>query len=383
MLKLAIGHSNDPDSLVAIEEALENCVLELGESIPQAGILLAAIDFDRSLILQQILEKFPNIELIGGTTDGEISSILGFQQNSLILGLFVAEGVDIKAGIGHQVSQYPENATRQAVEQALAKSSLTPQLCLTFPEGLLAGGVSIVEGLGAALGKSVPIVGGLTADQWRLEKTYQFYRDQVFNDAVPILIFSGNLSVSSGVASGWSPIGQKAKITKVRKNIVYEIDGKPALEFYHYYLGGLSPSQEYPLAVFDEQEQQYYMRAPSIYDADTGSITFFAEIPEQATVQITQTSREAILAACESSITNALSAYPGTEPEAAMFFSCASRRQILGTRTRKECEIARSFLPEILPFFGFYAHGEIAPLETAKATRFHNETFITVLLGTK
>ncbi|NJR66826.1 MAG: translation initiation factor IF-1 [Leptolyngbyaceae cyanobacterium CRU_2_3] len=43
---------------------------------PQAGILFAAIDFDHELILRRIQQAFPGIALIGGTTNGEISSVL-------------------------------------------------------------------------------------------------------------------------------------------------------------------------------------------------------------------------------------------------------------------------------------------------------------------
>jgi hypothetical protein len=73
--------------------------------------------------------------------------------------------------------------------------------------------------------------------------------------------------------------------------------------------------------------------------------------------------------------------YPGKMPAAALFFSCASRRQILGSRTQEEYQIAQSCLSQSLPSCGFYTNGEIAPLEDRGISYFHNETFITLLLG--
>lgn len=70
MFKAVVGHSNDPDSLSAVEEVLQQCASSLAGDILKAGIIFAAIDFDHSLILQQIDRAFPGIELIGGTTDG-------------------------------------------------------------------------------------------------------------------------------------------------------------------------------------------------------------------------------------------------------------------------------------------------------------------------
>lgn len=57
------------------------------------------------LILQRIQDAFPGIELIGGTTNGEISSILEFQQDSLTLMLFASDEVEICAGIGRGASK--------------------------------------------------------------------------------------------------------------------------------------------------------------------------------------------------------------------------------------------------------------------------------------
>lgn len=275
MFKTAVGHSNDPDSLSAIEEVLQQCVSSLGGDIPKAGILFSAIDFEHALILQQIHQFFPGIELIGGTTDGEISSVLEFQQDSITLMLFCSDEVEINAGVGRKVSVDPIAVTKQAVEQAKAKTTETPRLCLTHPESLTISGVSILHGLKLALGQNVPIFGGLAGDQSRYQNTYQFFQTEVLSDSVPILLFSGTILFSHGVASGWHPIGQISQVTKVDKNILYEIDGKPALDFYHHYLGLLPPSMEYPLAVFDQNRDNFYIRAPIAYNQDSGSITFF------------------------------------------------------------------------------------------------------------
>lgn len=383
MLNVVVGHSNDPDSLSAITEVIEQCHHSLGDKLPQAGIVFAAIDFDYEIILQEIVQAFPGIELIGGTTDAEISSVLKFQQDSIALMLFSADDIEIYAGLGRELSKDPILATEQAVTQAKAKikNQASSQLCLTVPESLTVDGVSIVEGLKLALGNNIPIFGGLTADQWKFKKTYQFFQTEILNDAVPILIFSGKFLFSQGVASGWHPLGKKSQVTKVEKNILYEIDGKPALEFYHHYLGGLPPSGEYPLAVFESETEEFYMRAPSFYDMQNGSITFLGEIPKNAFVQIAQASRDEILGAAKTSITNALKNYPGTKPDAALFFSCAARRQLLGTRTIEEYQLAQEFLSTDIPGCGFYTHGEISPLNSGGETRLHHETFVTLLIG--
>ncbi|MEG4998681.1 FIST signal transduction protein [Microcoleus sp. B4-D4] len=382
MLKVVVGHSNDPDSLEAITEVLEQCHQSLSGDIPQAGILFAAIDFDHLLILQQINQTYPEIQLIGGTTDGEMSSVLGFEQDSVSLMLFCSDRITIRAGLGRGISQDLEAAVETAIVQAKTGHQEPIKLCITFPESLTASAALMLDSLNQALEKKVPIFGGLAADQWRFQQTYQFFGTEVFSDAIPILLISGDILFSHGVASGWKPVGKKGTVTKASQNILYEIDRQPALEFYHHYLGKLPPSSEYPLAVFDVDESHYYMRAPSgVCDRVLGSVTFFGDIPEGAIVQITETTHDRILTASQISMMQALENYPGKVPAAALYFSCSSRRQILGSRTKEEYALTQTGLTQELPSSGFYTYGEISPFKHQKISCFHNETFITLLLG--
>ena len=382
MLKAFVGHSNDPDSLAAITEVLEQCHDSLSGELPQAGILFAAIDFDHTLILQEIHQQYPEIQLIGGTTDGEISSVLGFEQDSLILMLFCSDRITIRAGIGRGISQDLQAAIQTAVVQAKTGHQDPIKLCITIPESLTASAALMLDSLNQALGKQVPIFGGLTADQWRFQQTYQFFGTEVCSDAIPILLISGEILFSHGIASGWNPLGKKGTVTKASQNILYEIDRKPALEFYHRYLGKMPPSLEYPLAVFDVNESHYYMRAPSgADDPVVGSVTFFGDIPEGAIVQITETTHDHILTASRRSMMQALENYPGKVPAAALYFSCCARRQILGSRTKEEYALTQTCLTQALPSCGFYTYGEISPLKHQKISYFHNETFITLVLG--
>jgi len=383
MFKTVVGHSNDTDSFEAVTEILEQCLESLAGITPNAGILFAACDFNHSLILQQIYARFPNLELIGGTTDGEISSILEFQEDSLTLMLFCSDEIEFCAGVGTKASLDSVAAAQAAIKQATSNSRQKVVLCVTVPDGLSSSGVAIIDSLKQELGDNLPIVGGLTADGGNFQKTYQFYNQEVLSDSIPIMLFSGDLLISCGVNSGWNPIGKKSTITKAEKNIIYEIDHQPALDFYQYYLGELSPSIEYPLAVFEPDNKHFYMRAPISHDTEQGSITFFGDLPQGAVVQITEGNCEGILTSSELSIQQALNDYPGTQPDAALFFSCTARRQILNTRAEEEYQFAKKHLNKALPSCGFYTYGEIAPLEKYGSTLFHNETFITLLIGTK
>lgn len=381
MFKVAVGHSNDFVSEEAIADAIAQCQENLAGIKPQAGILLAGIEFDREVILEAVNQAFPDLELIGGTTDGEISSVLGFEQDSLVLMLFCSDRIQIRAGMGYNVSQDPEAAAQSAIAQARCHTD-NIALCVALPESLTTSAVIVLDSLKTALDNKTPVFGGLTADGWQFKQTYQFFKTEVCSDALPVLLFSGPLAFSHGVASGWQPIGKQGVVTKVEHNVIYEIDSRPAIEFYHHYIGPRPPSSEYPLAVFEEGNDSYYLRAPSsTYDPETGSVFFFGDIPLNARVQISETNRDRILSASQASMQQALDHYPGRNPLAALFFSCTSRRQLLGTRTQEEYQLVQKCWNQDLMSCGFYTNGEIAPLQQKSSPYFHNETFITLLLG--
>jgi hypothetical protein len=88
MFTAVVGHSEDLDTLAAANEILAQCRSKLKGTVPRAGLLFAAIDFDHQVLLDEINRHYPGIQLIGCSTDGEISSDLGFREDSVTLILF-------------------------------------------------------------------------------------------------------------------------------------------------------------------------------------------------------------------------------------------------------------------------------------------------------
>lgn len=383
MFKVVVGHSNDPDSVEAIAEIIEQCLKSLAGTIPQAGIVFAAMDFEHSVILKKIMQQFPQLELIGGTSSAEISSEMGFQQDSLTLMLFCSDEIEIKAGIGHDVSKNPRNSVKEAISQATSKSYQEESMCLTLIDGLNFSSSKTVEAINQELKGKIPVFGGVTADSLKFTQTYQFYQQEICSDAVVMLIFSGKLLFASRTGNGWHSLSKPKKVTKAQDNILYEVEEKTALEFYKYYLNDSYPSLKYPLAVYEENSDKFYLRVPFDHDAKLGSVQFFANIAEGATVQIMETNVERILTSAQGAMTNALQDYPGTEAAAVMFFSCASRLNILGTKAAAEYQLTSSCFSRTYPYIGFYTFGEIAPLQKDGTTFLHNESAIALVLGTR
>jgi hypothetical protein len=386
MFVAASGHSEDIDTLSAFAEVREQCEAAMEGKPPQAGLLFAGMDFEHQELLDAISDAWPGIELIGCTTDGELSSCLGFRDDSISLLLLASDTIGFATGLGRGLSEDAETACKQAVKQARAKIELEPRLCIVLPESLNISGQKTVEALSKALGEDVDLFGGRAADHRKYESTRQFCGREVVSDSVPILLLSGPLFYSFGVASGWKPIGDPGYITRSQGNVVYKIDGAPAVEFYHRFLGKeFKLSADIPLIILNDEGKPEYLRPSSgEVDEETGAITYLSDVPEGVRAQISITDRAAILEGCEEAIRKALQGFPDIKkPEAAVIVSCSARKLLLGTKTSEEFRIVREKIGQDIPICGFYSFGEIGPQKTDSTKPImHHETFTMLLLGT-
>lgn len=383
MLQVAIGHSEDVLTEEAAIEVIQQVRDVFGERIPQAGILFAGLLFEHELILQKITEAFPGIELIGCSSDGELSSELGGQEDSVAFLALYSDVIEFRAGVGTSLSQDIRAAAHEAIEQARSRCTQEPRLGIMFPESLGSSCNDIIACVLEELGETFPLFGGTAADRWRFQRTYQFCGSKCYSDAIPILLLAGPLSFSQGCGSGWNPLGRIARVTRSEKNIVYEINGQSALSFYQSYLGRhVRPSAELPLAVLAEGSDSFYLRAPLLYDEEEESIRFAGDIPNGALVQLSTAHREQMLEATKASAEEAKTEFRGEKPSIVLLVSCVARKLLLGTRSNEEVRLFKETFPDV-PVFGFHSYGEIGSFYNDERPHFHNETIISLILGTE
>ena len=385
MLKIAVGHSEDVDTLIAVETVIDQCRRQLGNLEPQAGIVFAGIDYEHRKILTEIHTRYPRLELVGCTTAGELSSISGNSDDSIGLVLLHSDTLDIKSGVGRNISEDPAASIRSALAAARSTGSRSPSLCLIFPDSYNPSFQAIVDSLNAELGPQCPVFGGGAGTLESEKAPLQFYGNEVLQNALPLLLFSGDLECEFTVNNSWRPLGMRARVTDVSGTTVRKIEDMPALDFYRYYVGPHGhPAAEFPLAVFDEDENHFYVRTPMDFDEDSGSVSFAGPIPLGATVQLTETTREQMIENTQTSIESAFQQATQTwRPSAALVFSCVTRKGILGTRTSEELHILKNHLPAHVPIMGFYSFGEFSPLQKNQISRMHSSTMVTLLLGEK
>lgn len=383
---MVVGQSDEVAPADAIAAAIEECKGALGDLRPQAGILFSAFDsFDPS-VATALRDAFPDATVVGSTSAAEISSSGGYQEDSIALAMFASDVVDVTTGLGTGLSRDIDAACQTAAAQALAATDREPKVCIMLAEGFTADPQATLDAMARALPDGVVIVGGTSAgrDFSAVRPSYQFAGDVVTDDGVAILLFSGALSVSTAVGTGWRTLGATGTVTGSASGAVLEIDHRPATEFLGRYLDVTGPASfGNPLSVTEAGGDEPYYRAITGTDPAIGSVLVAGQVPVGAVVQVTTADTDDILGGTRAALNRAVDAFPaGVRPEAALFFSCAVRRFLLGSRTRVEADIARSILGSTLPMAGIYCNGEIGPVHGVETSRYFNETFVAILLGT-
>lgn len=386
-MRAVIGHSDEVDTRDAVEDVLAQCRSQLQGERPKAALVFMSVDYDHHKALAAIRNEWEDLPLVGASSDGEFSSRFGFAMDSILITLLCGDGFEATVGLGRNLSADIEAAVEDAV--ATGCGSKAPAVALTtFAPSTNAS--EVIRKLNSRIDlASCPVLGGLSGDHREFSRMKEFCGEEVLSDSLPILFLHGSISVSWGVASGWTPVGREHTVTRSDGHIVHEIDGKPALETYKLHYGEVNDGNlgEYPLAVYSNgMDGPWTLRAAMGSNPETGELRFAGEVPEGDTVRMTEVVPDGILSGTLSSISDALDRFGGTHPQVALLFSCAARKWVLGSKAEDEVKEVQKALQKRkfadLALSGLYVYGEIAPPQNETASAFHNETCVAVLLGT-
>ena len=385
MFRMAVGHSDDVDPDDAIATAIDQCRSGLGGLSPRAIVVVASFPSFRPTMLAAVSAAFPGAAIVGATSAAEISSAEGFREDSVSVTAFASDVVDVTVGLGRGLETDLETACRVAVAEALEATEQPPRVCVVLTEAFVVDAQRTIDALAAALPDDVVILGGGSArDRVReIRPTFQFRGNEVADDGVAILLFSGPLAVSVAIGTGWRTIGRRGVVTRARSGIIETIDDRPALEFVSRLITPGPGLAANPLAVFEGPGDAFYLRTMLPIPDPPGAVLIMGSVREGLEVQLTTATTDEILAGAKASIADALAGFPAAAtPEGALVFSCALRKSLLGSRTQVEAKLVRAALGVDVPVAGMYCFGEIGPVGEAGGSRILNETFVTLLLGT-
>ncbi len=365
-----------------------NMPLPTGDDGPDTLVLAFAAPryADDWAPLAQLAAAFPRAQLIGCSTAGEIAGA-AVQDASISATVVRFDGTRLRRA----ATRIATAADSRAAGARLAGQLAAPDLRAVFvlSDGLCVNGSALVEGMAQELTPDVAITGALAGDGSAFSRTWLAGREgPQAHQACAIGFYGPRLRVGHGCDGGWHDFGPERRITRAEGNVLFELDGRPALDLYKTYLGeraaGLpGTALLFPLAVRREGagEQATLVRTILGIDEAQRSLTFAGDLPQGGIARLMRANADQLIDSAARASRQAMQAVQDLGgPTLVVSVSCVGRRLVLGERTDEEVETVAECAPPGAVHLGLYSYGEISPMVPGGTSELHNQTMTVTTL---
>lgn len=331
---------------------------------------------DRPGPVERVVAAYPRSGIIGCSSSGEIHGTR-ILDDSVAVAVAKFDQVTLRLANARISNTDNSFAAGKEIAGQLAAPDLRAVLMLS--DGLHVNGSELVRGVNSILPASVTVTGGLAGDGDRFERTWVIADRRLTPGFVIAAGLYGNaVRVGHGSKGGWDAFGVERLVTRSKGNVLFELDGKPALQLYKEYLGerasGLpAAGLLFPLTLrAARNDDKRLVRTILAVDEANQSMTFAGDIPEGYYAQLMCANFDRLIQGAGEA---ALSTRAGPTGQASLSIaiSCVGRRLVLGERAEEETEAVLEVLPPDTRQIGFYSYGEISPYASGHCD-LHNQT---------
>jgi hypothetical protein len=354
-------------------------------SRPAAEYSLVLAFADRLLMQEPSLavglrEHFPGAQFVIGSTAGEIFKNHG-RVGTAVAAAFQFDHTQIKT-VSRNIANFSDSF-ELGKQLAAELPSTGLKYVYLLSDGNQVNGSQLIQGINTSLPKDVLVTGGMAGDGDRFLATLTGLNGEMGEGNVILVGFYGDrIRVGYGTQGGWLYLGPDRTITSSSNNILYEIDGQPALDLYKRYLGSFAEELPgsallFPLALLsDQQEEAPLVRTILSIDEANKSMIFAGDVPKGARVRLMRAGLQELVDAAGQVGKNALR-HVRQHPSFALVMNCVGRRLVLGHRGDEEIESILSGLYPDTPMIGFYTYGEFSPMhQPGMDCNLHNQTVV-------
>ena len=357
----------------------------------------AALDSERTLVVlfgpsalidspgpaKRLFEAYPRSRIIGCSSSGEIHGTR-ILDDSLTVAVAKFERVSLRLASARIGGPDDSFAAGRDIAGQLNAPDLRAVLVLS--DGLLVNGSALVRGVNSILPPSVTVTGGLAGDGDRFKRTWVVAARKLAQGVVSAVgLYGEALRMGHGSKGGWDAFGVERLVTRSKDNVLYELDGKPALQLYKQYLGerasGLpATGLLFPLTLRSGLgDEKRLVRTILAVDEAKQSMTFAGDIPQGYYAQLMCANFDRLIqGAGEAALS--VGSRAGSAAPLSIAISCVGRRLVLGERAEEETEAALEVLPPDTRQVGFYSYGEISPYASGHCD-LHNQTMTLTTLS--
>ncbi len=331
----------------------------------------------------QLKKAFPSTEIISCSTGGQIIGER-LSDKSILAAAIRFEKTTVRTTAIQVDACHTSYTCGQQIGRNLKSEDL--KAILVFADGMTINGCTLACGIADLVGEDVMVIGGMAADD------AEFYESVVGVNGPPqkniagaIGLYGDSIKLGYGCEGGWRPYGPTRKITKASQNILYEVNGQPALDLYEKYLGEEAeqlPASAllFPLSISPhENPEDIVVRTIIAINRENRSLIFAGNIPEGSTARFMRSTFEDLVEAASSAAEQADK--KNNNGQLALLVSCIGRKMLMGQQIENELEAVSARFSTPVPTIGFYSYGEIGPGNFSPKPRLHNETMTVTILS--
>src|SRR5215218_1472055 len=385
--KAGVGMSRHHNPNVAGREAAEQALENAGIVKPDFVFMFASIGYDQRSVLRAVRETTGGAPLSGCSAEGTIDEDNADESNfSVVVTAISSEELHWTNGLATELGDDPRAVGNRVAQDLLPNLSTETIGLFVFPDGLydFVVATNTLDNFFAGLEENLPSEqflplwgGGANANFNMASPPYQYCDDEVISDGVSYALLSGKAQAGWAISHGCIPIGGERKVTRSQGNVIYEIDGKPALEVLKEYLPEHALTDErdwmrYAISLalcfrapsYMKDEEYIVRGVPAVSMAD-GSIAVQTEVQEGTSVWLSSRDKEKITTGFDRMAAQIKEQLEGEKPKIVFQFECATRGKMM-FRDEEKLQLLKRFRQSLdpdAPWVGFYTAGEIGPVE--------------------
>lgn len=346
---------------------------------PQLVLVFASVAHCRDpQCFPRLQAVFPGVPIAGCSTAGEIS-----QQG-------VGDGASIVTAVRFEHTTVRVTSTevaglRDSFDAGRRLGADLPaeglRHALVFGPGVDVNGSGLISGLRSVLAAGVTVSGGLAADGGRFEQTFTVTPSGPDPRAVVAVgLYGERLVLGHGSFHGWAPFGPLRTVTRAEGNVLYELDGEPALSVYKKYLGEYARDLPgsgllFPFEMVDVEGERGLIRTILGIDEDKGVVVLAGDVRQGGHVRLMHATTDSLVDGAQAAAESARARLSGAVGDRlALLVSCVGRKLVMGARVDEEVEAVAAELGKGCTLAGYYSNGEISPLFDGQDCRLHNQT---------
>ena len=384
MLKTIVAYTYEIDDVdAAVSEILEQLDIQSNLKKNSVGIVACHCEFVFSGVFKAVCDALP-FDVSGTITSAQaVENDLGTLMFTIMV--ITSETDEFCTKITAKFEDNPYGEVEKCYDEAAGlRPNKKPGLAFMFgpfiPEN---SGDGYMKALSQKAG-DVPIFGTLAIGETEdFSNCFMLYNGESYDDSIALVLIYADISPVFFIAniSESKILGKSALITKSNGNVLNELNGRPASEYFK------------ELGLAEVTGATYAMSSlPFMLDYDDGTdpvakvlvgftpdgdIICAGDMPEGTNVRVGVFDKADVLFTTGNALKDMAKEFEGRSGMLA--YSCISRSMTLGGEMFAELELVTKELNGEIPFMIAYSGGEVCPTNTKEkrnTNRFHNNAFI-------